>query len=133
MLNKVDLLPPGHRPVPGNGTRCVISARTGEGIPALLAAIDDALQAGRARLHVRMPGGRGDLVARLHQAGTVLREEYEDGQVEITALVPAKLAGQVRKGLRERVRVTSCRQGRRRCRSPRSTNASTSTIRRRPC
>jgi len=99
VLNKVDLLPAGHRTVPGNGARCVISARTGEGIPALLAAIDDALQSGRARLDVRIPAARGDLVARLHQAGTVLREQYEDGHVDVTALVPAKLVGQLRKEL----------------------------------
>ena len=40
---------------------------------------------------------RGDIVARLHRAGTVLQEEYHDGQVDMTALVPPKLAGQVRK------------------------------------
>ena len=104
VLNKVDLLPAGHHPVPGNGTRCVISARTGEGIPALLNAIDQALQSGRERLHVRIPAARGDLVARLHRSGTVLREEYEDGHVDVTALVPAKLAGQVRKELVTRAR-----------------------------
>jgi len=99
VLNKVDLLPPGHRPVPGNGTRCVISARTGEGIPLLLEAIDRVLQAGRERLEVRIPAARGDLVARLHRSGTVLHEEYRDGHVDVTALVPTKLAGQVRKEL----------------------------------
>jgi len=99
VLNKIDLLPPGHRPLPGNGTRCVISARTGEGIPALLVTVDRALQAGRERLEVRIPAARGDLVARLHRSGTVLREEYHDGHVDVTALVPAKLAGQMRKEL----------------------------------
>lgn len=104
VLNKVDLLPPGHRPVPGDGTRCVISARTGEGIPPLLDAVDHVLQSGRQRLEIRIPAGRGDLVARLHRSGTVLREEYEDGHVDMTALVPAKLAGQVRKELVTRAR-----------------------------
>ncbi len=99
VLNKMDLLPPGHRPVPGHGTRCVISARTGDGIPPLLEAVDHALQSGRQRLDIRIPAGRGDLVARLHRSGTVLREEYQDGHVDMTALVPAKLAGQVRKEL----------------------------------
>ena len=99
VLNKVDLLPAGQRAVAGSGTRCVISARTGEGVPELLAAIDDALRSGRERLDVRIPAARGDLVARLHRSGTVLREEYEDGHVDITALVPQKLAGQVRKEL----------------------------------
>lgn len=102
VLNKTDLLPPGHRPFASDPTRCAISARTGTGVGELLAVIDQALQAGREHLQIRMPAGRGDLVARLHQAGTVLREEYHDGEVEVTALVPSKVAGQVRKAVHSR-------------------------------
>jgi len=100
VLNKTDLLSPGQRPLAVDGTACAISARAGSGISPLLQAIDAALQSGRERLDIRIPSGRGDLVARLHQAGRVLREEYRDGIVEITALVPPKVAGQVRKALR---------------------------------
>jgi GTP-binding protein HflX len=99
VLNKIDVLPPGHRPFGSEAASCPISARSGDGVGELLRVIDAALQAGRERLHIRIPATRGDLVARLHQAGTVLREEYEDGQVEVTALVPPKLAGQVRKAV----------------------------------
>lgn len=97
VFNKLDLLPPGHRPPADEAQRCTISARTGEGLPGLLAAIDAILQSGRERLHVWLPAHRGDVVARLHRGGTVLQEDYRDGQVEVTALVPPKLAGQVRK------------------------------------
>ena len=99
VLNKIDLLPRGHRPFASDPNRRPISARTGEGIPELIEAIDSVLQAGRERLHIWLPVGRGDLVARLHRAGTVLQEDYRDGQVEVTALVPPKLAGQVRKAI----------------------------------
>jgi GTP-binding protein HflX len=99
VLNKVDLVPPGHRPAGRDSDGCAISARTGAGIPALLEAIDRALQTGRERLHICLPVGRGDLLARLHRSGTVVREDYRDGQVEVIALVPAKVAGQVRKVL----------------------------------
>ncbi|MFQ5666458.1 MAG: GTPase HflX [Candidatus Binatia bacterium] len=99
VYNKIDRLPPGHRPPVGEGLHCTISARTGEGVAALLEAIGRVLEAGRQHLHLRIPSSRGDLVARLHRAGTVLREEYSDGQVEVTALVPPKLAGQVRRAL----------------------------------
>jgi GTP-binding protein HflX len=102
VLNKIDLLPPGHRPFASEPNRRPISARTGEGVPELLDAIDHALQARRERLHVWLPASRGDLVARLHRAGTVLQQEYHDGLVEVTALVPPKLAGQVRKALQAR-------------------------------
>jgi len=101
VLNKIDRLPSSERPpvVDGAAAACAISARRGDGIPALLAAIDAASESGRQRLHLRMPASRGDIMARLHRGGTVLREHYEDGQVEVTALVPPKLAGQVRKAL----------------------------------
>jgi GTP-binding protein HflX len=99
-LNKLDRLQTGQRPLRRDGACCLVSARTGEGIPTLLAAIDRVLRSGRERLDICLPASRGDVIARLHQAGTVLREAYQDGYVEITALVPAKLAGQVRKVLR---------------------------------
>ena len=100
VFNKVDLLPAGQRPPTSDAAHCVLSARTGFGIPTLLQLVDAELQSGRERLHVCIPATRGDLVARLHQAGTVLQEDYRDGEVEVTALVPVKLAGQVRKALR---------------------------------
>ena len=36
-------------------------------------------------------------IARLRSAGEILEEEYHDGCVDVTADVPRKLAGQVRK------------------------------------
>jgi GTP-binding protein HflX len=89
----------GGGPPPPKGGGCAISARSGEGIAALLSDIDRALQSGRERLHIVLPAARGDLLARLHRSGTVLREEYRDGHVDVTALVPPKLAGQVRKSV----------------------------------
>ena len=100
VFNKVDRLQPEDRPLTTQD-RCVISARTGEGIEALVKSIDAALQFSRERLEISIPVRRGDLIARLHRAGTVLHEEYDNGQVAVTALVPAKLAGQVRKALRD--------------------------------
>jgi len=99
VLNKLDRLPPGTRPAAATGESVALSARTGLGIPDLLAAIDRALLGGRERLEVRIPVHRGDLVAQVHRGGTVLQEVYDDGAVAITALVPAKLAGQIRKAV----------------------------------
>lgn len=97
--NKVDVLPPGQRAAIGDGPSCTISARTGQGIDALLEAIDHALLSRLTRLHVTVPAARGDLIARLRQAGSILVEEYHGDRVEIVALVPEKLAGQVRKAV----------------------------------
>jgi GTP-binding protein HflX len=99
VFNKIDLLAEHEGGRAGKGGGCAISARSGEGIAALLSDIDRALQSGRERLHIVLPAARGDLLARLHRSGTVLREEYRDGHVDVTALVPPKLAGQVRKSV----------------------------------
>lgn len=100
VLNKADLLPPGHRAAIGaGGPSCTISARTGDGIDTLLEAVDRALQSRLTRLHVTLPVSRGDLLARLRQAGTIVREDYDGDRVEIVAMVPEKLAGQVRKAV----------------------------------
>jgi len=99
VLNKLDRLPPGTRPAAAAAESVALSARTGLGVPDLLMAIDRALLGGRERLEVRIPVHRGDLVAQVHRGGTVLREVYDEGAVEITALVSTKLAGQIRKAV----------------------------------
>jgi len=53
------------------------------------------------KIRVSIPAARSDLVARLHERGRVLETAYVDGRVEVTALVPPKLAGQIRKALAE--------------------------------
>ncbi|WP_439690878.1 hypothetical protein ACRQ4C_06160 [Curtobacterium sp. SP.BCp] len=57
-----------------------MSARTGEGIPELLAAIEDRLPEPDVSLTVVIPYDRGDLVSSLHDAGAVESVDYvEDG------------------------------------------------------
>ncbi|WP_022903885.1 GTPase HflX, partial [Curtobacterium sp. B8] len=57
-----------------------VSARTGEGIAELLAAIEDRLPEPDVDLTVVIPYDRGDLVSSLHDAGAVESVDYvEDG------------------------------------------------------
>jgi hypothetical protein len=44
-----------------------------------------------------LPSDRGDIVALLRRTGRIVEEYYRDGQVTVTALVPEKVAGQLRK------------------------------------
>jgi GTP-binding protein HflX len=99
VLNKLDRLPRDQRTTLAREDQCVISARTGEGVDRLVDLIAEQLKEQRERVCVRIPAGRGDLLARLYRDGTVLHEEYIDGDVEITALVSRKLAGQVKKSM----------------------------------
>ena len=87
-------------PAPGVGPDAVpVSARSGEGINDLLAHAEKSLTIGLERVHCAVPTGRGDLIAWLKRAGRVVEEYYRDGIVTVTALVPPKVAGQLRKQL----------------------------------
>ncbi len=98
-LNKVDLVAAGTRP-PGTGPDAVpISARTGEGIARLLGCLEARLTQGLERVRCALPSGRGDVVAWLRRSGRIVEEHYRDGVVTVTALVPPKIAGQLRKRL----------------------------------
>jgi GTP-binding protein HflX len=96
VLNKVDALAPGTRP-PAAADAVAISARTGEGIPALLAAVEARLAQSLERVSCALPSARGDVLAWLRRTGRIVEERYDDGLVRVTALVPPKIAGQLRK------------------------------------
>jgi GTP-binding protein HflX len=102
VLNKSDRLPAGEPVVGRKPDAQLVSARTGEGVQGLLAAMEETLSRDLSRVRLEIPSGRGDLVAKLRRAGRVLEEYYRDGVVIVTALVPTKVAGQVQKALEAR-------------------------------
>jgi GTPase len=98
VFNKVDLLPGDHPAgVPRDGL--LVSARTGEGLAAVLVAAERACSQGLSRVRYVLPSSRGDLVAWLRRAGRVVEEYYRDGTVTVTALVPPTVAGRLAKEL----------------------------------
>ena len=101
VFNKADLPPPDGGRVHVAGPTCAVSARTGLGLPQLLRQIGTLLAAQQERLHVFIPVHRGDLLAQLHQAGRVAEQALHDGTYEVTAYVPPKVAGRIRKALAE--------------------------------
>ena len=72
-----------------------VSARTGEGIPELLAAIEEALPDRSELVDVVIPYTRGDLVAAVHSDGQVLSTEHTEEGTHIRAAVPSALAGRL--------------------------------------
>jgi GTP-binding protein HflX len=70
----------------------VVSARTGEGIDELLAAIDRDLPRPDVEVVVLVPYSRGDLVARVHATGEVISEEHEEIGTRLHARVGPMLA-----------------------------------------
>ena len=73
-----------------------ISARTGEGLGALLARVDDTLRATRSACRLRVPYDRGGVLSRVYARGRVLgREDRPDG-IWLDVEVPRALEGLVR-------------------------------------
>jgi GTP-binding protein HflX len=73
----------------------VVSARTGQGLPELLAEIDGLLPIRNAEVTAVVPYARGDLLARAHRDGEVLQLEHTDAGTALTARVPRDLAAEL--------------------------------------
>ena len=105
-LNKIDLLMPGGQGEPGLAAQqrgalqdypspVLISARSGEGIPELLAMVDGKLQETMTPLRLLLPYNKGDLVSLMHEHGRVEREEFTENGTLIEGRLPAHLASRV--------------------------------------
>jgi GTP-binding protein HflX len=96
-LNKADLLPAGvPLELPGLAAAlpCVrVSALNGTGIEELLRCISENLLAGFVPLDVLVPYHRGNLVALLHQYGSIEYEGYEEGGTHLRGYIPANHSG----------------------------------------
>ncbi len=69
-----------------------VSARTGEGIDGLVAAIASAASAADAKLDVVIPYHRGDLVSLAHERCHIITETHEAGGTHIQMLAGAAFA-----------------------------------------
>jgi GTP-binding protein HflX len=98
-LNKIDrLADPGEvgEIVAEFPNSLAISARTGQGIDALLARIEHVLDANLISVRVRVPYQQGELVALVHQHGHVEREEHGPEGTLIEGRIPLRLAAALR-------------------------------------
>jgi GTP-binding protein HflX len=73
----------------------VVSARTGFGMEDLREAIEADLPGLEAELHALVPYERGDLVARVHDRGEVLKQEHVAEGTLLHARVPDDVAGEL--------------------------------------
>ncbi len=72
-----------------------VSARTGEGIEALLELIAEELPHPRVAVDVLIPYDRGDLVSRLHDEAEVLASEHTSEGTRVRARTHPDLAGEL--------------------------------------
>jgi GTP-binding protein HflX len=101
VLNKIDLLDAQQRL--GLKERCAasgevaVSARTGEGLEALLAAIDKQLHSDPViEAELRIPQQEGAALAAIEAGMIVHTREYEGNMVRLTVSGPASLLGRLR-------------------------------------
>ncbi|MDA2812100.1 GTPase HflX [Nocardiopsis sp. RSe5-2] len=73
-----------------------VSARTGEGVDDVIAAVAAALPELQHEVRVLVPYDRGDLVSRVHQEGRIVSEEHTGEGTALHAWVPPLLAGKLR-------------------------------------
>jgi len=106
VLNKIDLLNEHERQgllsrPQGQGTtggEVAVSARTGEGMQALLAAIDRALHTDPIlQAELRVPQQEGGVLAAIDAGMVVHSREYEGNLVHLNVSGPASLIGRLRK------------------------------------
>ncbi len=64
-----------------------VSARTGEGIPELVAFLKSKAESGMRRVKLRFSSGDGRRFAMLNQVAVVTESEYEDSDVVVTARI----------------------------------------------
>lgn len=97
IFNKVDVAEPGavRQLLWGPGIRLAVSARTGEGLDTLRTAIERQLTADRIRVSLRIPQRDAGLISRIHRAGKVLSERYEDADILIEAEIDRTIEGLV--------------------------------------
>ena len=92
VYNKSDCVSAENRPW-GAGS-IAISAKTGAGLPELLALIERTLDKGSRRLTLRIPYERGDLLDLLYREAKVLSVRYEEATV-VDAVCTQRTLGQV--------------------------------------
>jgi GTPase len=96
VINKIDALDQKARSRLSNlwPDAVLISARTGEGLGELQAALGDALSRDLVTLSLSVPYDRGDVVAAAHRIGEVIEEKHDAEGTIIDVRVPTRSLGQ---------------------------------------
>ena len=100
IYNKCDNLPPGDI-MPHGDDICLLSAKTGEGVPELLDMIAKRLDPGIRRVSLLLPYDKGGLLDTLYREASVEAAEYRPDGIAVTAVCGPAVLGQVREYLSE--------------------------------
>lgn len=70
---------------------CFVSTMTGEGLDNFLEVLEEHLAESFVRVDLLIPHTRYGLINQIHEAGTVIKETYEDEGIYISAKVPKEM------------------------------------------
>ncbi|MEL7206849.1 MAG: GTPase HflX [Actinomycetota bacterium] len=93
VFNKADRTPEAARLAAAEPGSLAVSAATGEGVEALLAAIGDRTRSASVVLDLLVPFERGDVMADAHRAGSVLEERAGEAGMHLTTRLPERDRG----------------------------------------
>ena len=79
----------------GTRARIFVSAKTGEGLPELKAAIEAALTADEAEMTLSIPSMEYALVPLLYREATVVSEDHDGENTIVRCRVPDRLVSRV--------------------------------------
>lgn len=96
VYNKIDTLP--DKP-PSTKNSLGISARTGEGLDALLCRMEEVLTGGQRRAELVIPYERYEAIRLIRQCGKVLSEEHEENGTRLAVLISEDDLMRVKKSL----------------------------------
>lgn len=72
-----------------------VSAKTGEGIPELEAQLELFLNSLDSHVTLHVPFDRGDVVAKVHELGTVIAEDYDAAGTKLDVRLPKVVAAEL--------------------------------------
>ena len=75
-----------------------ISAKTGEGIPALLETLEGILRSRKVYLEKVFPYAQAGKIQSIRRYGELLSEEYTEEGIAVKAYVPAEIYGSILQG-----------------------------------
>ncbi|MFC5862892.1 GTPase HflX [Acidicapsa dinghuensis] len=100
VMNKIDLLPAEEQEALAVRGRIQVSARTGEGLEALLRTIDEALVADPlVDADLIVPQSAGAALAAIEAGMIIHQRAFEGDRVHLSVRGPASLVGRIRQGI----------------------------------
>ena len=101
VFNKIDReeCAENHLTDPRSKAAVRISAKTGEGIDSLLAAIEEILLEGQVPVEGILPYKDAGLLSKIREEGTLFLEDYQSEGIRIRAQLPPALAARIRAAL----------------------------------